>query len=374
MAKIICTVTNDLSYDQRMIRICSSLAKAGYEVVLIGRQLPGSIPLQQQIFQQKRITCRFNKGKLFYLEYNLRLFILLFQHPFDLLCAVDLDTLLPTFLWSRFRQKPLVYDAHEYFTEVPEVVDRPLTKAIWSTLARLIIPRLHHAYTVGPGLARILSARYGIPFAVIRNLPESTRPTRHLPASSLPSQRPDAFILLYQGALNQGRGIETAIQALQLLPPSVQLWLVGEGDLSSWLRQMTRELGLTNRVHFLGYRQPLELASITPQADLGLNLLENKGLSYYYSLANKCFDYIQAGLPAIHMDFPEYRALHEEYPAFLLLPDLNPANLAQMIEQLRNNPQQLHSLHNQCQKAARHLTWEQEAPHLLSIYQKITPL
>ena len=83
LARIALTVTNDLSYDQRMQRICTSLVRAGYEVMLIGRLLKKSIPLQMQPFVQKRLYCFFNKGFLFYIEYNIRLFIFLLFVKYD---------------------------------------------------------------------------------------------------------------------------------------------------------------------------------------------------------------------------------------------------------------------------------------------------
>lgn len=370
MAKIICTVTNDLSYDQRMIRICRSLTQAGYEVLLVGRVKPNSIPLKTRSFQQKRLLCRFNKGKLFYLEYNLRLLLFFRRQKFDGLCAVDLDTLAPAFIWSRLRQKPLIYDAHEYFTEVPELIDRPMVKSLWSGLAHFIIPKLKYAYTVGPQLARILSEKYTTPFAVIRNLPIRDTAEKVTP-TELPSKEEQDFILLYQGALNEGRGIETALDAMLLLPPFVKLWLVGEGDLSTILRAQSAKKNMKDRVQFLGFRPPEELRAITLKADLGLNLLEQKGLSYYYSLANKCFDYIQAGLPAIHMDFPEYRALHQQYPAFLLLPELKASALAQFIQYLLDNQQEYQALQTECLQAAKELNWEKEEKKLLAFYNQI---
>jgi glycosyltransferase involved in cell wall biosynthesis len=370
MAKIICTVTNDLTYDQRMIRICSSLTKAGYEVVLLGREKSQSQPLKDEVFQQKRLKSWFESGKLFYIEYNIRLFLYLALNPFDALCAIDLDTIGPAFLWARFRKKPLIYDAHEYFTEVPEVVDRPMVKAIWSGLARFVIPRLEYAYTVGPALAHIFTERYGTAFEVIRNFPVSdSRPGQEI--RELPEKKEGDFILIYQGALNEGRGIETIFEALPRLPLSVKLWLVGEGDLSDFLRKLRISKHLQDRVYFLGYRHPDELRRITPQAHLGLNLLANKGLSYYYSLANKCFDYIQAGIPAIHMNFPEYQALQRDHPAFLLLPALEASALAALIRQLLHHPAQYQTLQVACEQAAPLLNWEIEEKKLIAFYEKV---
>ncbi len=364
MRRIICTVTNDLVYDQRMIRICSSLAKAGYEVKLVGRKKADSPTLSEQPFSQKRLYCFFQKGKWFYLEYNIRLFLYLIFHAFDLICAVDLDTLAPGYVVSKLKIKPLIYDAHEYFTEVPEVVRRPQIQRIWAKLAQTLIPRIRYAYTVGDELGKIFEKEYGVPFEVIRNVPEVYSVTS-------PQKPPGKTrVLLYQGALNEGRGLEAIIQAMPLIGDT-ELWLAGEGDLSEQLREMAMALRLDNKVRFLGYVRPQELKAITLQADLGLNLLENKGLSYYYSLANKAFDYIQAGIPSLHMNFPEYRHLQEEYDVFVLAESLDPSYLAGLIQGLFNDQSRYQELQQNCQSAAKTLNWTHEEQRLLRFYQNI---
>ncbi|HFC01302.1 MAG TPA: glycosyltransferase, partial [Phaeodactylibacter sp.] len=154
--RIIFTVINDLNYDQRMIRIGKSLVKSGYEVLLVGRQLSSSQPLQPQPFQQKRLHCFFQKGKLFYLEYNLRLLFFLWKKNFDAVCAIDLDTILPAFYVSKWKGKKMVYDAHEYFTEVPEVVRRPRVKQVWEWVGNHTVSKIKYCYTVGNALAKVL--------------------------------------------------------------------------------------------------------------------------------------------------------------------------------------------------------------------------
>jgi len=360
--KIICTVTNDLSYDQRMIRICSSLARAGYQVELWGRQLPTSRPLPERPYGQRRLRCFFRKGKLFYLEYNLRLLLALLGARTDAICSVDLDTLLPGYLVARLRQKRLIYDAHEYFTEVPEVVKRPLTKWMWEVMADALIPRVRNAYTVGPALASIFRQRYGVYFETIRNVP---MPNSRQETSAV--VKADPLVLLYQGALNEGRGLEAAIMAMHHLE-GIQLWLAGEGDLSEALRDLVRQQDLQDKVHFLGYVLPEDLRRLTPKAYLGLNLLENKGQSYFYSLANKAFDYIQAGVPSLQMAFPEYEALDREYSCFLLLRALEPEQIAAQVETLRQLPQTYEQLCRNCREAARSLHWEREELKLLDFY------
>lgn len=354
-----------------MIRICSSLAGAGYEVYLVGRKRSKSIPLKIEAFQQKRLFCFFQKGKFFYLEYNLRLLIFLLFKKYDALCAIDLDTIGPLFLLKKLRRKPLIYDAHEYFTEVPEVVDRPFTKSAWEWLAKRTIPKLKYCYTVGPQLARIFKEQYGTTFEVIRNVPLTNQSTKNNKSSITPLVESGDQILLYQGALNAGRGLECCLEAMTILPGHIKLWLVGEGDLSIDLRTQTKSLELEDRVHFLGFRPPAELPSITQKAQIGLNLLENKGLSYYYSLANKCFDYIQAELPAIHMDFPEYRTLQEQYLAFLLLPHLDSKVLATAIQDILRDTKTYQKMQGTCREAALVWNWGNEERVLLEFYDAI---
>ncbi|MFK7984236.1 MAG: glycosyltransferase [Saprospiraceae bacterium] len=366
-SKIIFTVTNDLTYDQRMIRICSTLANHGFEVLLVGRTKPNSIPLQTQPFQQHRFNLWFNKGKLFYLAYNIRLFFFLLFNRFDSVGSIDLDTLLPCYLGAKIKGKPIIFDAHEYFTEVPEVINRPLTKSIWTFLGNWLIPKVDAAYTVSASLQDLFSKKYGIPFGLIRNI--SARkglPKIESQYSSIPPRR----VLLYQGVLNEGRGLEALIHAMPSIDKA-ELWLAGEGDLSASLRQLVTDLKIENRVVFLGYLLPDALAKVTAQATIGLNLLENRGLSYYYSLANKTFDYIHAGLPAIHLAFPEYCLINEQLPIGILVPDLKTTTLVEAIQQLLNDPILYQQLQDNCEQAKSVYNWEQEAKRLIHIYQSI---
>jgi glycosyltransferase involved in cell wall biosynthesis len=347
-----------------MIRICTTLSAEGYDVLLVGRQRQASRPLEHRPFRQKRLYCFFEHGKFFYAEYNLRLLFFLLFSRFHALCAVDLDTLLPAFLIAKLKNKPCIYDAHEYFTEVPEVNRRPAVKKMWEALADVLIPKIKYAYTVGPCLAKIFEERYGTPFEVIRNMPFK------YPIPSSQDTPPSQKVILYQGALNEGRGLEAAIMAMHEIHHA-ELWLAGEGDLSDKLRKMVEEEGLQTKVTFLGYLLPAALKELTPKAYIGLNLLENKGLSYYYSLANKAFDYIQAGVPSIHMAFPEYQQLNDTYATFVLIPDLEPDHIKFAIQQLIEEEDTYLSIRNHCLQAAQHLNWEEESRRLVSFYKSI---
>ncbi len=369
--KIIFTVTNDLSYDQRMIRICNSLVNNGFEVLLIGRLRKNSIPLTTKKFQQHRFNLWFESGKLFYLAYNIRLFFFLLSNRFDIIGSIDLDSLLPCFLASRIKRKSIVFDAHEYFTEVPEVVNRPMTKWVWQALGNWIIPKLKYAYTVSASLQTLFTKKYGVDFQLVRNI--TKKETLNNTSLNKKSKYTDHPIILYQGVLNEGRGLEEIIKTMQLLPKG-ELWLAGEGDLSNQLRQLAIDLGLTNRVKFLGYLQPDALKLVTFQATIGLNLLENKGLSYYYSLANKTFDYMYAGIPALHMNFPEYASINEELEIGILVDDLQASTLKKAVLRLITDKDFYQKIENNCQQGTAIFNWAIEETKLVAIYKKAVGL
>ncbi|TGE28198.1 glycosyltransferase [Hymenobacter metallicola] len=366
MRTLIFTVTTDLNYDQRMQRICGSLARHGYQVLLVGRQWPASQPLTVQPYRQHRLRCWNNKGKLFYLEFNLRLFFYLLGQRAAAWCAIDLDTALPVWLRARVAGQPFVYDAHELFTEVPEVVARPGIQRLWRAVERFVVPRTTLAYTVGPALARVFEQRYQRPFAVVRNI---SRLGAELPPAPVAAP-PDGYIL-YQGALNAGRGLEALLEAM----PAVagRLVLCGEGDLSEDLRARAARLGLldSGKVEFRGYVLPEALRAVTSQAAVGIMLLENQGLSYYYSLANKFFDYLHAGIPQLIVDFPEYRYLNQQYEVAEVV-ELTPESIAGALNGLlRDNPARYHELAQNCRRARQAFNWQQEEHHLLALYQSL---
>lgn len=345
-----------------MQRICTSVSQAGFDVVLVGRRLKTSLSFKQFSFKQKRLNCWFTKGKFFYIEYNIRLFFYLLFTKFDAVCSIDLDTILPGFYSSKLKRKTCIYDAHEYFTEVPEVVERPSIKRIWEAVARHTIPRLTHCYTVCESLADLFAENYGTEFGVIRNVPfQLTAP--------LVKATNDPKVILYQGALNDGRGLEEMITAMAQL--NAEFWIAGEGDLSKELRNLVASLDLNDKVKFLGFVTPDKLKELTFKADIGINLLKNKGLSYYYSLANKAFDYIQAELPAVNMDFPEYKRIEAQYKVCLLVNDLETSTLVHTFNQLINNQQLYNELVENCKLAKEVFTWEEEEKKLIQFYNQL---
>ena len=345
-----------------MQKICRSLSNVGYEIELVGRERNSSLLLSKESFKQTRLRCIFSKGKLFYLEYNLRLlFYLLFQ-KFDALCAIDLDTIVPVYLIGKAKSAKLIYDAHEYFTEVPEVIRRPSVKRIWEWVERFFVPKFDLCYTVSPALADLFSKKYQKQFHVILNVTSLEYRTSNI-------EHRTSKTVIYQGALNEGRGLEHLIEAMKDV--DAELLLAGEGDLSDELRSLTKKLNLENKVEFLGFVKPSELRELTARGTIGINLLENKGLSYYYSLSNKFFDYIHAGVPQVCILFPEYKKINDEYEVALLVESCDVDEIKKAIMRLLNDDDLYKRLQKNCEVCSHNLNWQSEEKKLVALYDEL---
>lgn len=364
MQRVIVSVTNDLVYDQRVHRVCTSLIEMGYEVLLIGRMLPGSIPLERK-YSIKRMRLFFNKGFLFYAEYNIRLFFKLLFTKKDILLANDLDTLLPNFFVSRMLNKKLVFDSHELFSEIPELNNRPKVKWLWRSLEKIIIPKLNNCYTVSESIAHHYKTNYKTDFIVIRNLPEKGK--RKIENVDLP-KIDNKKIILYQGAVNIGRGLELMIEAIPLLNNTIFL-IVGDGDIKEQLVSKVAQADLGEKVQFLGKVLPEELQSITSQASLGISLEEDLGLNYRYALPNKLFDYILAKVPVLVSDLPEMKQLVKNYDVGVVLKRRTPENLANIIIEMLEKDKS--SWDTQLRKAADEFIWEKESKKLNKLFNDL---
>ena len=361
LKKIVCTVTNDLTYDQRMQRICSTLAGNGYAVKLVGRQLKNSLPLKQQPFEQKRIRCLFNQGFLFYAEYNFRLFwYLLFQQA-DLACAIDLDTILPCYLVSALRSKKRVYDAHELFTEQKEIVTRPFIHKIWLAVERFAVPKFKNGYTVNHFIAGELQRRYVVQYSVVRNLPV------YYPLPAV-TKKEEPFII-YQGAVNEGRSFETLIPAMQYV--NARLVICGKGNFFTQVQQLIAQHGLNDKIELKGYLLPETLQQLTPKASIAITLFESTGLNQYYSLSNRFFDYMMAAVPQVCVNYPEYKAINDDCPVAYLITDTNVETIAAAINKLLNDTVLYEQLQANCVRVRETLNWTTEASVLLLLYKKL---
>lgn len=343
-----------------MIRICNSLHDAGYEVLLIGRLRPSSKDLPERPFRQRRIRQRIDSGKLFYLSYNLKLFfILLFQRA-DCFCAIDLDTILAVYYASILRRVSRVYDAHELFTEMEEVVARPRIRKMWLRIERHTVPHFPRGYTVNESLARAYHQRYGLDYAVVRN-------ATVLKPLQIPD-KPERFIL-YQGAVNHGRCFPELIAAMQQV--NARLIICGEGNFFNEAKDLVKHLGLADKVIFEGYVKPEDLRSYTLKAYIGITLFVATSESNKLSLANRFFDYMHAGVPQLAMNYPEYAAINNQFEVAALLDEASPDQIAAALNRLLRDEVYYQRLQAECLKAREVYCWQREAERMLAVYEKV---
>ncbi len=369
MKKAIVSVINDLATDQRVDKTCNLLCDLGFEVLLVGRVLKTSPPLPRRRYALHRMRLLFSKGPLFYAEYNIRLFFFLLVRNARLLVANDLDTLLPNFIVSRLKRSAMVYDSHELFTETPEVIHRPLVRNVWLTIEKAVVPRLDGMITVSESIAGIFSQRYGIPVTVVRNIPPDrgfrqthTRRDLHLPE--------EKKILILQGSgINIHRGAEELIQAMKYLD-DCHLLVIGGGDVMGRLKEMAEELGLGRRITFKGRMPMEELFQYTSNADLGISIDKDMSPNYRFSLPNKLFDYIHAGIPVLASPLVEVKKIVDEYGIGTTIGDHDPEHIARKIKSALADEKQVDKWKENLKFAASALNWDKEKLKLEAIFDK----
>jgi glycosyltransferase involved in cell wall biosynthesis len=311
----------------------------------------------------------FTKGPLFYAEYNIRLFLFLLFQKADIHVANDLDTLLANYLASFFRNRKLVYDSHEYFTGVPEIINRPFVKASWERIEKWIFPKLKVVYTVNESIAKLYRDQYGKEIKVIRNvsnkLEKSAKKSRE--ELGLPM---DKKIIIMQGAgINIDRGGEEAVQAMQYIDDAIFL-IIGSGDVIDFLKEMVTKLHLNKKVVILGKLPFKEMIQYTQVADLGLTLDKDTNINYRYSLPNKVFDYIQAGIPVLASNLVEVANVVRSYHVGDIVESHDPLAIAKKMTEMLDNSKKTAWKEN-LKIAADELCWEKESLKLKEIYRDL---
>lgn len=368
MKRAIVSVINDLVTDQRVNKSCLALQKAGYEVLLVGRKQRKSPPMDERPYRTRRMKLLFEKGPFFYAEYNIRLFLFLLFHRANLLLSNDLDTILPTYFVSKLKGSIMIFDSHEYFTETPELVNRPKVQKVWKRIEGFVVPKLDEMITVCDSIADLFREKYGVKCHVIRNIP----PRKTLPPKgdkSVLGLPTDKHLLVLQGSgINIQRGAEELVQAMQYLDDSL-LMIIGGGDVLPILKLMVEQLQITDRVRFFQRMPYQQMMSYTQLAELGFCLDKDTNLNYRFSLPNKLFDFIQAGVPIIASHLTEIEKIIRQYDLGLFIENHEPKNIASTIKDALSDAERTERWKRNMAVAAQDLCWENEERKLLEIYR-----
>ena len=369
--KAIVSVTNDLYTDQRVNKVCVFLMSQGYDVLLVGRIRKSSVPLLERPYQTKRMRLLFETGPLFYASFSIRLFLFLLFRKADVLVSNDLDTLLPNYLAQKFKRKArLVYDSHEYFTEVPELINRPKVQKFWLTIERKIFPRLKSVYTVNESIAAIYSNLYSKEIKVVRNISPLWSAINLQTKQELGIPENSHLIILQGAGINIDRGAEEAVEAMCQI--DAVLMIVGDGDVVEILKIKVKKLELTKKVLFFGKKPYHVMMNFTHFADIGLTLDKPSNLNYKLSLPNKVFDYMHTYTAVVATNIKEVAQVVTKNEIGTIVMDFTVNNLAESINSILNDQQLLAQYKENCKAAALIENWERETKILQEIYPKVT--
>lgn len=366
---IIVSVINDLATDQRVLRTCSVLKEQGFHVILVGRRLKNSPSVSDLPYKTHRMNMLFTKGPLFYFFFNIRLYFFILSSKADVLFSNDLDTLWANFRASKIKHIPLIYDSHEIFCEVPELQKTPLKKRIWEGLEKRIVPQLKYCITVNKSIAEYFHTKYKVNFRVVRNIPENT--VNFQPKTKQELGIPfDKKIIILQGAgINIDRGAEELVQAMNYVE-GAHLFIIGGGDVIEKLKKMVLELNLDRKISIKGKMPKTELFNYTYNSDIGITIDKDTNLNYHFSLPNKVFDYVQAGIPVLASNLPEIKSFISRYNIGCFIQTHDPKHIAEMINKMINSPE-LPNWKQNTQKAALENSWETEKTTLITIFESI---
>jgi len=357
--KVIVSVINDLVTDQRVARTCSVLQELNYDVLLVGRKKRDSQPLSKRDYECKRMKLLIEQGPQFYFFFNLRLFFVLLFNKADLLLANDLDTLWPNYVVSKLKGIPLIYDSHEIFCEVPELQANPTKKRIWEKLESRIVPKLKYCLTVNQSIASYFTDKYKVPFQFVRNIPSYTKldAVKTRTQLNLPN---DKKIIIMQGAgINVQRGAEELVEAFQYLSDEYLLLIIGSGDVIHQLKANALKFNLKDKIKFIDKNPATELRHYTINADLGVTIDKDTNMNYHFSLPNKVFDYLHAGIPILATRLPEIENIVKTYQVGTFIENHDPKHIAERIHEFLSSAKYLNSKAN-TKLAASENNWKTE--------------
>jgi glycosyltransferase involved in cell wall biosynthesis len=289
--------------------------------IIIVASWRSSLPLKERI-DEKRKVVRF---KSFFqllpnniISESLRFFHLIFliffrfrsSKPAFVNCH-SLSVLFAGVLFKKFANSVLIYDAHELETERAGL--KGIKKFFAKGLEKILIHQCDHVIVVSNSIADWYKQEYNLnEVHVVRNVPDTRtiKPEKNSILKDKFKISSTELLFIYQGLLSKGRGVEIILNSFSKTSPDKHLVLMGYGTLESEIKSYESKFP---NIHFQPAVSPHEIMSYTKGCDVGICLIENIGLSYYYCLPNKFFEYILSGVPVIASNFPDMSVLINQY-------------------------------------------------------------
>ena len=363
--KVLITFLGNIHYDTRCNNLYDSLSANNYDVEFIG------FDWLTKDFTESRgnvSVIKLKKGFLslsFYLKFIWHIKLKLLTTKASIIFAEDIYTLPFAVIFGKLKRAKIYYDSRELFGHLAGLKKKKFKQAFWKWTEKFFIKKADYVIVTGQMDGEFLKKEYGLKnIILLRNLPRYYKPS---PKLDLHSQlRIDKMkkIILYQGVLLKGRGIEKVFAVLNELPDHVFV-IAGGGEFEEYYKNLASEMNLTDQVIFLGKLTQDELPKITSSADVGVSLIENLSTSYYYALPNKLFEYIMAEIPVIVSNLPQMKEVVEKYDVGFAIDVDNKAELITAIKKLSEDSSLYKSKKQNCHIASQQLNWEKEVTGLL---------
>ena len=286
----------------------------------------------------------------------------------DVFHSHDLNTLYIGTQCAAKTGAKLVYDSHELATERNRMDAKWRKWAIWNEKRGL--PKADALITASPAWVPFLRERYGaIPSLAIdlNNVPdyfEHVTPRNLRGELNIPAEVP---LLLYQGSIQENRGIEQALEATLMIEGAV-LVVVGYGYHRPTLEAEVARRNIGHRIKFFGPIPNDELLAWTAAADIGMANIINSSISYYTCLPNKLFEYMMAGVPVIGSDSPEIGRVVRETGVGVACDPADFAAIAEAAREIMANKQQYVDA---AALAAKEYNWSVESKKLVAVYKSL---
>jgi glycosyltransferase involved in cell wall biosynthesis len=373
-------VRNPFTNDSRVEKEARCLAAAGFSVTVVAEGRPGLPPREDHVGYRVVRVSQPLAGVRFirFAAFRARLIRALLRTKPEILHAHDADALDAVAIAARRLGVPYIYDSHELWLEQGR---RGRGRLYWSAamayyrlVERLCVPPAAAAITVSRPIAEELERRYRRPFLVVPNYPELTpssrRQIRSLPgAEAIPS---DAPIALRLGSLTPGRGIEQLIEAIARVP-RMHLVLLGGGPIEGELSSLAARAGVADRLHRIAPVPSDQVVDFAASADVGVSPAIPSSLNDAYSLPNKLFQYMAAGVPVVASDFPQVREIVERSGAGWCVDARDPGAIVRALDEVISDPDAARERGRRGRKAVEErYNWGAAAKGLLRVYQDMS--
>lgn len=364
----------DIDHQSRIRKETKSILAMGLaDEILIAAVRYNNQPVKQQLESGQRVILfglfcsRLPSNSLFnllkYLEFFIRLIVRLRNYRITSVNCHNVFLLPFGAYFKRFKRSRLIYDAHELETERTAYGKLTIKMAKW--IERKYMDSVDELIVVSPSIRDWYKTTYHLTNVhLLRNIPSvAFQPFGYSLFREKYNLPQESILFIYQGLLNKGRSIQLLLDVFaELSDKSKYIVFMGYGPEEEIIKRYT---AIHNNILYHPPVHPDEIIKYTSGADAGISLIENNCLSYYYSLPNKFFEYLRAGIPVLASDFPDMGGLIDEYDCGWKVPVTEQA-IREFIINL--SPEEINRKKAKVNACKELFSWENEQKVLPEVY------